>query len=86
MTPGAFLLGLPVRLYRYLVAPLLPPACRYAPSCSEYALEALAEHGALAGGWLTAKRIARCHPWGGAGYDPVPPRRPGRPAHRHDAA
>jgi putative membrane protein insertion efficiency factor len=78
MTPGAALLGLPVRLYRYVVSPLLQPACRYAPSCSEYALDALAEHGALMGGWLTLKRIARCNPWGGSGYDPVPP-------HRHDA-
>lgn len=49
--------------------------CRYHPSCSEYALDALAEHGALRGGWLTARRLCRCHPWGGSGYDPVPRRR-----------
>jgi putative membrane protein insertion efficiency factor len=86
MTPGALLLGLPIRLYRYLLAPLLMPACRYAPSCSEYALEALAEHGALKGGWLAVRRICRCHPWGGSGFDPVPPRQPSGCAHRHHGA
>ena len=61
-----------VRLYRAMVRPLLPPSCRYTPSCSEFALEALARHGAVRGGWLTMRRIVRCHPWGGFGYDPVP--------------
>ncbi len=72
--PGAAarLLGLLIRFYRYAVSPLLPPRCRYLPTCSEYALEAVERHGALRGGWLTVRRIARCHPWGGAGYDPVP--------------
>ncbi|MDF1586728.1 membrane protein insertion efficiency factor YidD [Rhodospirillales bacterium YIM 152171] len=53
---------------------MIGPACRYVPSCSEYALEALAEHGALRGSWLALRRLARCHPWGGSGLDPVPPR------------
>ncbi len=51
---------------------ILPPSCRYAPSCSEYASQALGKYGAIKGGWLAVKRILRCHPWGGHGYDPVP--------------
>jgi uncharacterized protein len=58
--------------YRYLLSPILPATCRYSPTCSEYALEALRSFGALQGGWLAARRICRCHPWGGAGVDPVP--------------
>lgn len=61
-------------LYRRTLSPLLGVNCRFAPSCSEYAAEAVREHGGLAGGWLALKRIARCHPWGGSGYDPVPRR------------
>lgn len=51
---------------------ILPPSCRYSPSCSAYAIEALRRYGAAKGGWLAVKRISRCHPWGGHGYDPVP--------------
>lgn len=61
-----------VWLYRLLVSPWLGNNCRFEPSCSQYALEALREHGAFRGTWLTVKRIGRCHPWGGSGYDPVP--------------
>jgi putative membrane protein insertion efficiency factor len=67
------LIGL-VRLYQLAISPWLPPACRYTPTCSAYAIDSLREHGALRGLWLAARRIARCHPWGGCGYDPVPPR------------
>ena len=65
------LIGL-VQFYRHAVSPLLPPACRYTPTCSQYALEALRKYGPLKGSWLTLRRLARCHPWGGSGYDPVP--------------
>ena len=61
-----------VQAYRTLISPLLPPSCRFEPSCSCYAIEALRRHGALRGGWLTARRVARCHPWCAGGYDPVP--------------
>ncbi len=61
-----------VRLYQLGLAPVLAPRCRYQPTCSEYALEALEHHGVLRGGWLIMARLARCHPWGGWGYDPVP--------------
>ena len=61
-----------VRGYRLLVSPLLPPACRFLPTCSEYAAEAIERHGAWRGIILASRRLARCHPWGGSGYDPVP--------------
>jgi len=63
-----------IRFYRYFIGPQLPPACRFHPSCSNYAEEALHSHGALRGGWLAARRLCRCHPWHEGGYDPVPPR------------
>ena len=62
-------------VYRHTVSPLLGVNCRYAPSCSEYASEALRQYGSIRGGWLAVKRISRCHPWGGSGYDPVPQRK-----------
>jgi hypothetical protein len=74
MSLAGSLIALPVQVYRYAVSPLLGVNCRFAPSCSEYAIEALHRHGALRGVWLAVRRIARCHPWGGHGYDPVPPR------------
>lgn len=66
------LLILPIRFYRACISPMFPPVCRYTPTCSQYAIEAITKHGALRGSWLAIKRIARCHPWGGSGYDPVP--------------
>jgi len=61
-----------IQAYRYTLSPLLGRSCRFFPSCSEYAIEALQRHGALRGTWLATKRIARCHPWHPGGYDPVP--------------
>ena len=69
---NAMLQGL-IRLYQLFVSPLLPPGCRYLPTCSDYAAEAIARHGAARGSWLALRRLVRCHPWGGSGYDPVPP-------------
>jgi hypothetical protein len=63
--------------YRHTVSPLLGVNCRFEPTCSEYASEALRQYGGLRGGWLALQRIARCHPWGGSGYDPVPRRHDG---------
>ena len=61
-----------VQLYRVAISPWLGVNCRFQPTCSEYALQALRRHGAFRGSWLAAKRIGRCHPWGGSGHDPVP--------------
>ncbi|MEZ3520785.1 MAG: membrane protein insertion efficiency factor YidD [Muribaculaceae bacterium] len=69
------ILSLPILFYRACISPLTPPSCRFVPSCSAYALEALRIHGPLRGSWLAIRRILRCHPWGGSGYDPVPPRK-----------
>jgi uncharacterized protein len=82
MSPPARLLRAVIAAYRLLRAGRgsLSP-CRYEPSCSAYALEAVERHGALRGGWLSARRLARCHPWGGFGYDPVP-EASGEPASR----
>jgi uncharacterized protein len=79
-TVPARLLMLPIAGYQRFISPLLPPRCRFAPSSSEYALTALAEHGAACGLWLAVKRIARCHPFHPGGYDPVPTRVPAKPA------
>lgn len=65
------LLGL-VWIYRNAISPLVGANCRFQPTCSKYAEEALRKHGAFKGGWLAIRRIGRCHPWGGSGYDPVP--------------
>jgi len=79
-TVPARLLMVPIAGYRRFVSPLLGPRCRFAPSCSEYALTALSEHGALRGLWLAVARIARCHPFHPGGYDPVPTRNPAKVA------
>lgn len=63
-----------IRLYQLTLSPLIGPVCRYQPSCSHYAAEAIGRHGAWRGGWLSVARLCRCHPWGGAGADPVPER------------
>ena len=72
MSPLAYIAALPVRAYRAVFSPWVGFNCRYDPTCSAYALQALEKHGALKGSWLAAKRIARCHPWGGMGVDDVP--------------
>jgi putative membrane protein insertion efficiency factor len=79
LLPGRMLVGL-VQLYRLAVSPVLAPTCRYWPSCSEYAIEALRRHGAAKGSWLTAARLCRCHPWSVGGVDEVPACKPGRHA------
>ena len=61
-----------VKFYQYCISPLTPPSCRYVPTCSQYAVEALRKYGPIKGCWLTLKRLSRCHTWGGSGYDPVP--------------
>ncbi|HHU00555.1 membrane protein insertion efficiency factor YidD [Xiashengella succiniciproducens] len=67
-----FILLIPIRLYKYFISPMIGPSCRYTPTCSQYAVEALKKHGPIKGLYLTIKRILSCHPWGGHGYDPVP--------------
>lgn len=67
-----FPLVLLIKFYQLCISPFTPPSCRFTPTCSQYALEALRKHGLFKGGWLALKRILRCHPWGGSGYDPVP--------------
>ncbi|MGD1846402.1 MAG: membrane protein insertion efficiency factor YidD [Salibacteraceae bacterium] len=61
-----------IRFYQGVISPLFPSTCRYDPTCSNYGIQAIKKHGPLKGGWLTLKRIASCHPWGGFGHDPVP--------------
>jgi putative membrane protein insertion efficiency factor len=67
-----YILILLARAWQLGPSVILPPSCRYSPSCSQYAIEALRKHGAIKGGWLATKRLLRCQPWGGHGYDPVP--------------
>ena len=66
------ILLLPIYFYRAAISPMFPSSCRYVPTCSQYAIEAIKKHGPFKGLWLAVKRILRCHPWGGSGYDPVP--------------
>ena len=73
-TLAARALVIPILGYRMFISPLLPPSCRFAPSCSEYAVGALRTHGAVRGLWLAIRSLARCHPFNPGGYDPVPPR------------
>lgn len=70
----SMILIIPVKIYQWIISPLLPGSCRYVPTCSEYAIEALRTHGPVKGLLLGTKRIFSCHPWGGHGYDPVPPK------------
>ncbi|MGB0506311.1 MAG: membrane protein insertion efficiency factor YidD [Pikeienuella sp.] len=79
MTPLAHIVALPVRIYRATFSPMVGMNCRYHPTCSAYALEALELHGGIKGGWLTLRRILRCHPLGGSGYDPPPEKQPAKP-------
>lgn len=72
MNPVGLAMRGTIRLYQLLVSPVLPASCRFTPSCSSYAMEAIAAHGPLGGSWLAARRICRCHPWNDGGYDPVP--------------
>ncbi len=92
MNPFKYIVLALLQVYRWIVSPakifLFGPGarCRFTPTCSQYALQAVKTHGALSGGWLATKRVCRCHPWGGAGYDPVPDatvdaNQPGAPAH-----
>ena len=71
-SPLQWLLFAIVRLYQLILSPILGPRCRFQPTCSSYALDAIKLHGGLKGGWLALKRITKCHPWGGHGFDPVP--------------
>jgi putative membrane protein insertion efficiency factor len=66
------LLVFPIRIYKTLISPMLPPSCRFYPTCSTYTMEAIQKHGPFRGSWLGVKRISRCHPWNDGGYDPVP--------------
>ncbi len=68
----SLILILPIRFYQLSISPLFPPSCRFIPTCSQYAIEAIRRHGPFKGLWLALRRLSRCHPWGGSGYDPVP--------------
>lgn len=67
-----------IKFYQLSISPFFPASCRYTPTCSQYAIEALHKHGILKGGWLGLKRFGSCHPWGGSGYDPVPEKSPNK--------
>ncbi len=67
----SFLFTLLIRIYQLIISPILPNACRYTPTCSEYGMQAIKKYGAWKGGWMALKRISRCHPWGGSGHDPL---------------
>ena len=75
-----------VKLYQVAIGPFLPKVCRFEPSCSTYALQAIEQHGAVRGGWLATRRLARCHPWGGHGFDPVPAPKVSAGPHEHERA
>ena len=66
------LLIIPIKIYQIIISPLLGPSCRFRPTCSQYAVAAIQKYGPFKGSWLSFKRILKCHPWGGSGYDPVP--------------
>jgi putative membrane protein insertion efficiency factor len=68
----AFPFILLIRLYQLIISPWIGPKCRFTPTCSQYGIEALRKHGPIKGLWLTIRRVSRCHPWGGSGFDPVP--------------
>lgn len=68
----SLLLIIPIKIYQIIISPLLGPSCRFTPTCSQYAVEAIQKYGPFKGSWLSFKRIIKCHPWGGSGYDPVP--------------
>jgi hypothetical protein len=86
VTVAAKVLVAPIRLYQRWISPLFPPSCRFYPSCSAYAVEALTVHGAVRGSWLTVRRLLRCGPWHPGGLDPVPPRQPATGASSNTAA
>ena len=67
-----YFLIFPIKLYQILLSPLIGPSCRFTPTCSNYAIEAINKHGPFKGFWLAIKRISKCHPWGDSGHDPVP--------------
>lgn len=68
----SYILVIPIYFYRGVISPMKPAVCRFTPTCSQYAIEAIKKHGPFKGLWLAIKRISKCHPWGGSGYDPVP--------------
>lgn len=86
MTPRQFLRRLPtlpIRFYSYFISPWLPPSCRFTPTCSAYALQAIEMHGPVYGSYLATRRLCRCHPWGLGGHDPVPPPAPRQGTESH---